>query len=304
VDRLRDHHRDRAAQLLHHPCRPEEGCEVTRRPGFVVYGLLAAFVLGSAFPFYWSFVIGSVTGQRAALDPQPVIPGDQFFHNVSRVFDRIDFWSALANSVIVAGISAVSVVLFSTLAGFAFAKLRFRGSGVLMVAVVATIAIPTQLSLVPLYKEMAHLHLVGTRFSVIVPWLVTAFGVFFMRQYLVDAIPDELIEAARVDGCSMLRTFWTVAIPAARPAMAILGLFTFMQVWTDFLWPLMSLRTGNVQTLQTALDYLKIAPGQGQLSDLALVQAGALMATVPLLILFIATGRHLVTGIMQGAVKG
>ena len=277
---------------------------MTRRPGFLVYGLLAAFVLGSAFPFYWSVVIGSVTGQRASLDPQPLIPGDQLLHNVSRVFDRIDFWSALANSVLVSGISALSVIIFSTLAGYAFAKLRFRGSNTLMVVVVATIAIPTQLSLVPLYKEMANLHLTGTRFSVMLPWLVTAFGVFFMRQYLVDAIPDELIEAARVDGCSMLRTFWTVAIPAARPAMAILGLFTFMQVWTDFMWPLISLRTGNVQTLQTALDLLKVAPGQGEAADMALVQAGALMATVPLLILFIATGRHLVTGIMQGAVKG
>jgi len=277
---------------------------VTRRPRFLVYGLLGAFLLGSAFPFYWSLVIASVTGQRAAQDPPPLVPGDQFFHNVSRVFDRIDFWSALLNSVLVSGIAALSVICFSTLAGFAFAKLRFRGSGILMVLVVVTIAIPTQLSLVPLYKEMANLHLTGTRFSVILPWLVTAFGVFFMRQYLLDAIPDELIEAARVDGCSMLRTFWTVAIPAARPAMAILGLFTFMQVWTDFMWPLISLRSGNVQTLQTALDNLKIAPGQGQLSDQALLQAGTLMATVPLLILFVATGRQLVTGIMQGAVKG
>jgi cellobiose transport system permease protein len=132
---------------------------------------------------------------------------------------------------------------------------------------------------------------------------VTAFGVFFMRQYLIDAIPDELIDAARVDGCSMIRTFWTVAVPAARPAMAILGLFTFMQVWTDFMWPLLVLQGSDVQTLQTALDQLKISPSQ-TLSDMALLQAGTMLATVPLLLLFIATGRHLVTGIMQGAVKG
>lgn len=277
---------------------------MTRRPGFLVYGLLGAFLVGSAFPLYWSFVIASVTGQRANQDPPPFVPGSLFFHNVSRVFDRIDFWGALANSILVSGISALSVVLFSTLAGYAFAKLRFRGSSALMVLIVMTIAVPTQLSLVPLYKEMANLGLTGTRFSVILPWLVTAFGVFFMRQYLVDAIPDELIEAARVDGCSMLRTFWTVAIPAARPAMAILGLFTFMQVWTDFMWPLMTLRSGNVQTLQTALDNLKIAPGQGGVADMALLQAGTVLATIPLLLLFVATGRQLVTGIMQGAVKG
>jgi cellobiose transport system permease protein len=276
---------------------------MSRRPGFLVYGLLSAFLLGSAFPLYWSFVIGSVTRHRAIQSPPPLVPGGHFFENAGRVFDRIDFWSALLNSIIVSGISAASVVLFSTLAGYSFAKLRFRGSNAGMVFVVATLAVPTQLALVPMLKQFSNLGLTGTHAAVILPWVVTAFGVFFMRQYLVDAIPDELIDAARVDGASMIRTFWTVAIPAARPAMAILGLFTFMQVWTDFMWPLIVLQGSDVQTLQTALDALKVAPGQGH-ADMALVQAGTILATVPLLLLFIATGRHLVSGIMQGAVKG
>lgn len=276
---------------------------MSRRPGFLVYGLLTAFLLGSAFPLYWSFVIGSVTRQRAIQSPPPLVPGGHFFENAARVFDRIDFWSALLNSIIISGISAASVVLFSTLAGYSFAKLRFRGSNAGMIFVVATLAVPTQLALVPMLKQFSNLGLTGTHAAVILPWVVTAFGVFFMRQYLVDAIPDELIDAARVDGASMIRTFWTVAIPAARPAMAILGLFTFMQVWTDFMWPLIVLQGSDVQTLQTALDALKVAPGQGH-ADMALVQAGTILATVPLLLLFIATGRHLVSGIMQGAVKG
>ncbi|MET8522758.1 carbohydrate ABC transporter permease [Nocardioides sp. NBC_00163] len=276
---------------------------MSRRPGFLVYGLLAAFLLGSAFPLYWSFVIGSVTRHRAIQSPPPLVPGGHFFENAARVFDRIDFWSALLNSIIISGISAASVVLFSTLAGYSFAKLRFRGSNAGMIFVVATLAVPTQLALVPMLKQFSNLGLTGTHAAVILPWVVTAFGVFFMRQYLVDAIPDELIDAARVDGASMIRTFWTVAIPAARPAMAILGLFTFMQVWTDFMWPLIVLQGSDVQTLQTALDALKVAPGQGH-ADMALVQAGTILATVPLLLLFIATGRHLVSGIMQGAVKG
>ena len=276
---------------------------MSKRPGFLVYGLLTAFLIGSAFPLYWSFVIGSVTRQRAIQSPPPLVPGGHFFDNAARVFDRIDFWTALLNSIIVSGVSAASVVLFSTLAGYSFAKLRFRGANAAMVFVVATLAVPTQLALVPMLKQFSSLGLTGTLPAVILPWLVTAFGVFFMRQYLVDAIPDELIDAARVDGASMIRTFWTVAIPAARPAMAILGLFTFMQVWTDFMWPLIVLQGSDVQTLQTALDALKVAPGQGH-ADMALVQAGTILATVPLLLLFIATGRHLVSGIMQGAVKG
>lgn len=276
---------------------------MSRRPGFLVYGLLAAFFVGSAFPLYWSFVIGSVTKGRSQQSPLPLLPGGHFLENARRVFDQIDFWSALGNSVIVSGISAISVVFFCTLAGYSFAKLRFRGSNGLMVFVILTLAVPTQLALIPLLKEFSNIGLAGTRASVILPWLVTAFGVFFMRQYLADAIPDELIEAARVDGCSMIRIFWTVAIPAARPAMAILGLFTFMQVWTDFMWPLLVLQGSNIQTLQTALDQLKIAPGNA-LSDQSLVQAGTILATIPLFLLFIATGRQLVAGIMQGAVKG
>jgi cellobiose transport system permease protein len=276
---------------------------MTRRPGFLVYALLAAFVVGSAFPLYWSFVISTVTGPRANRTPVPLLPGGHFLENARHVFDKIDFWSALLNSVIVAGVSATSIVVFSTLAGFSFAKLRFRGRNAMLVFVVATLAVPTQLALVPLYQEFARLGLAGHLPAVILPWLVTAFGVFLMRQYLVDAIPDELIEAARVDGASMIRVFWTVAVPAARPAMAILFLFSFMQVWTDFMWPLIVLGSSETQTLQTALDQLRIA-GQGQLTDNALLEAGTLLATIPLFLLFIATGRHLVTGIMQGAVKG
>lgn len=276
---------------------------MTKRPGFLVYGLLAAFFVGSAFPLYWSFMIGSVTRDRAATPPPPVWPGGHFLDNARRVFDTIDFWQALLNSVVVSTVSAASVVIFSTLAGYAFAKLRFPGSNTALVFVIATLAVPTQLAIVPMYILMSKLHLTDTLPSVILPWLVTAFGVFFMRQYLVDAIPDELIDAARVDGCSMIRTFWTVAIPAARPAMAILGLFTFMQVWTDFMWPLVTLSSPDKQTLQTALQELQIA-GQGQTTDFALLQAGTTLATIPLLILFIVAGRQLVTGIMQGAVKG
>ena len=276
---------------------------MSRPPGFLVYRLLFAFVVASAFPLYWSFVIGSVTKERAIQSPPALYPGGHFIVNARRVFDQIHFGSALGNSVIISSVSAASVVFFSTLTGYSLAKLRFRGSNLAMAFVVATLAVPTQLAFVPLLKEFSNLGLAGTRTAVVLPFLVTAFGVFFMRQYLVDAIPDELIEAARVDGCTQLRTFWTVAVPAARPAMAILALFTFMHTWTEFMWPLLILQGSDVQTLQTALDQLKIAPAGG-IADIALLQAGTLLATIPLLLLFIATGRQLVAGIMQGAVKG
>ncbi|TWH01345.1 cellobiose ABC transporter membrane protein [Nocardioides sp. J9] len=271
------------------------------RPGFLVYGLLAAFVIGSALPLYWSFVIGSHTKGEANDFPPPLVPGGHFLENARRVIDSVDFWQAMLNSLIVSTACGVAVVFFSTLAGYAFAKLKFRGSNVLMGFVVMTMAVPTQLAIVPLFILMRDYGLLDTLAAVALPTLVTAFGVFFMRQYLVDAVPTELIEAARMDGCTMLRTFWTVAVPAARPAMAILFLFTFMQVWTDYMWPLVALQ--ETETLQIALDRLALT-GQGQTTDYALVLAGAGMSTIPLLLLFVLAGRQLVTGIMQGAVKG
>jgi len=272
---------------------------MTRRPGFLTYGLLLAFALGSAAPLYWSFLLGSHTKEIAAQGVPPLLPGGHFLDNASRALDTIPFWKALFNSVLVSSVSAASVVVFCTLAGYAFAKLRFRGRGPLLVFVIMTMAVPTQLGVVPLFILMAELGWAGTLGSVIVPWLVTAFGVFFMRQYLVDAVPDELIEAARMDGCSQIRVFLNVAVPAARPAAAILWLFTFMTVWTDFFWPLIALSPDN-PTLQVALNQLQ----SGYFKDYSLVLAGTTMATIPLLVLFFLSGRQLVSGIMQGAVKG
>ncbi|MCC9196580.1 carbohydrate ABC transporter permease [Arthrobacter sp. zg-Y820] len=270
-----------------------------RRPGFLAYGILLAFLAGSAYPLWWSAVVGSRSNEALGTNWPPLLPGGNFWINVGEVFDTVPFWKALGNSFLISGTITVSVVVFSTLAGYAFAKLPFRGRGVLMVAVIATMAIPTQLGIIPLFMVMQKLGWTGEIGAVIVPSLVTAFGVFFMRQYLVDVIPDELIESARMDGANMIRTFWHVALPAAKPAMAILSLFTFMMAWTDFMWPLLVLGTGN-PTLQTALSQLQ----SDRYVDYSVVLTGAVMATIPLLILFVVAGKQLISGIMQGAVKG
>ncbi|ROQ03779.1 cellobiose transport system permease protein [Rathayibacter sp. PhB93] len=268
------------------------------RPGFLTYGLLSAFILGSTYPLWWSFVVASGSNATRG-ETLPLIPGGNFLANAAQVFTAIPFWTALLNSVVVSGIITLSVVSFSTLAGYAFAKLRFRGRDGLMITVIATMAIPTQLGIIPLFILMRQLGWTGTLGAVIVPTLVTAFGVFFMRQYLVDVIPDELIEAARVDGANQFRTFLTVAVPAARPAMAILALFTFMMAWTDFLWPLIVLSPTN-PTLQTALSQLQ----SGYYVDYSIVLAGAVLSIIPLLVLFVLAGKQLIAGIMGGAVKG
>ena len=287
-----------ATRSAHPPTRRRSYRGIGSKPGFLAYGLLTAFLLGSAYPLWWSFVVGSGTNSTRG-ETLPLLPGGNFLANAVTVLDAIPFWLALGNSFIVSGVITISVVTFSTLAGYAFAKLRFRGRDKLMIFVIATMAIPTQLGIIPLFIVMRQLGWTGELGAVIVPTLVTAFGVFFMRQYLVDVIPDELLEAARVDGANQIRTFLNVAVPAARPAMAILGLFTFMAAWTDYLWPLIVLNPTN-PTLQTALSQLQ----SGYYIDYSIVLTGAILATLPLLVLFVLAGKQLISGIMQGAVKG
>lgn len=272
-----------------------------RRPGWVTYLLLGALILGSIFPLYFAFLLASSDAITIAQNPIPSpIPGPNLFTNLQRVFESdIDLWQATINSLIVAVATSASVVFFSTLAGYSFAKLRFKGRGPLLVFVIATMAVPTQLGVVPLFIVMKELGLVGNLMAVILPGMVTAFGVFWMTQYLDSALPYELIEAARVDGASMFRTFWSIAMPAARPAAAMLALFTFIASWTNFFWPSIVLGT-TTPTLPVALQLLQA----GFFKDIALIMAGVVISVIPLILVFLAAGRQLVAGIMQGAVKG
>lgn len=281
--------------------RRRTGVGAERRPRWLTYVLLTVAILASAYPLYFAVLLASSTSTQIAQNPIPsLVPGGELWSNLRRVLESdIDLWQAMLNSVIVSTATAVSVVMFSTLAGYSFAKLRFRGRRPLLVFVIATMAVPTQLGVVPLFIVMRELGLVGSLWAVILPGMVTAFGVFWMTQYLETALPYELVEAARVDGASMIRTFWSVALPAARPAAAMLALFTFIASWTNFFWPSIVLGTTN-PTLPVALQLLQA----GFFKDIALIMAGVVISVVPLIALFVVTGRQLVAGIMQGAVKG
>jgi len=281
--------------------RGKGGAGANRRPGWVTYAILAFALLIAAYPLYYTFLLGSSDAQTIAQHPVPsLIPARHFLDNVGRVLTSdIQFWKALGNSVIVAVVTSISVVVFSTLAGFSFSKLRFRGRGPLLVFVIATMAVPTQLGIVPLFIVMAQLGWTGKLVAIIVPAMVTAFGVFWMTQYLEEALPYELIEAARIDGCSMIRTFWHVAMPAARPAAAMLALFTFVGSWTNFFWPFIVLGSTN-PTLPVAVQLLQ----SSYFKDYSLILAGVTLSTIPLIIVFFFAGKQLVSGIMQGAVKG
>lgn len=268
--------------------------------GPLVYALLVVVLLASVFPLYFSFVVASKDNSVLGDAIPPLTPGGNLIENITRVFDTVDFSLAMMNSLIVAGTVAISNVLLGTLAGFAFARLRFRGRNSLFLIVIGTSMVPAQLGVVPLYLLMSDLDWYGTLQAVIVPALISAFSVFWMRQACEESVPYELIEAARVDGCSVSRTFWHVALPAVRPQAAVMGMFAFMTAWNDFFWPLIVLDPNDSPTVQVALSAL----ASGYYTDYSLMLTGASLAVLPVVAIFILLSRQIVGGIMHGAVKG
>ncbi|GAA4019354.1 MULTISPECIES: carbohydrate ABC transporter permease [Streptomyces] len=268
--------------------------------GPIAYIILALFTIGSLFPLVWTAIAASRDTQRLAQTPPPFWFGSNLFDNLEIAWNDANLGEAFINTTFVAGVSAATIVFLSTIAGFAFAKLRFKGRGAMMLIVIGTMMVPPQLSVIPLYMMVAELGWTDQLKAVIFPSLVSAFGVFFMRQYLIQALPDEIIEAARVDGASSWRVVWHVVFPAARPAMAVLGMLMFVQTWNDFLWPFLVLTQTGSPTVQVAVAGL----GRGFTPDQSLIMAGALLGTLPLLLVFAIFGKQIVGGIMQGAVKG
>jgi cellobiose transport system permease protein len=272
--------------------------------GPLTYLFLILVVVASVFPIYWSLVVASHTNAAVYEYPPKLLPGSNLFHNIHRLFNagvvNVDFAKALVNSAIVASVVTAFVVFFSALAGFAFAKLEFRGRKLLFLLVLATLIVPVQLGLVPLYIEMKHFGWLNSLKAVIAPNLVTAFGVFLMRQYIVGAVPNELIAAARVDGAKTWRVFWHIILPAVRPIAAVLGLLTFMNTWNDYLWPYIVLNARN-PTVQVAIsDIATVA----YVPDYSLILTACFVSILPLLVVFLLLGRQIIGGIMQGAIKG
>jgi cellobiose transport system permease protein len=266
------------------------------------YVALALITFLSIFPFYWMFVVSSNTNAEISKSPPSLIPGGRFLIVAQKVLsaEGVYFNSALMNTFIVGISIAVAQVVFSAFAGFAFAKLNFKGRKFFILFIVGTMMLPSQLGIIPLFILVKNLHMIDTLYALIVPALVTAFGVFWMRQIIDAQVPNELLEAASIDGASVPRIFFGVVLPIIRQSSFVLGLFAFLAAWNDYLWPTIVLQNPHHFTLQVALTQLKPMYGL----DYALQMGGAFLATAPLLILFIFVGRKLVSGVMDGAVKG
>ncbi len=272
-----------------------------QRMGVGGYIVLALVTFLSIFPFYWMFIVASNGTDEISKIPPTLVPGPRFFTVISNVYEVLpSFNQALLNTVYVGTVVAVAQVFFSAIAGFAFAKLNFKGQRFMVLFVILTMMLPSQLGIIPLFMLMGNLGLIDTLGALIVPALVTAFGVFWMRQVIDAQVPNELLESASIDGAGVFRVYWSLVLPIIAQSSFVLGLFSFLATWNDFLWPLLVLNTPENFTAQVAVNQLK----SSYAIDYALNMGGAFLSTAPLIVLFIFVGRRLVRGVMDGAVKG
>ncbi|MCU6794701.1 carbohydrate ABC transporter permease [Paenibacillus sp. WQ 127069] len=266
----------------------------------IIYILLAAGAFASAYPFYWMLVISTRTRDAVYQIPPAIIPGPELIANFTHALERIIFFRALWNSFIVSGATTVSVLFFCSLAGFAFAKFEFPGKKLLFVLVLGTLLVPQQLSVLPNYILMAKLSWIDSYKAIIVPSMVSAFGIFWMRQYIISSIHTELLEASRIDGSGYINTYWRIVLPIIVPALATLGIFTFLNTWNDFFWPLVVLKNNENFTIQIALQQLF---SRNDSIDYGMIMSATFFATLPLLIVFALFSRWFISGLTSGAVK-
>ncbi|MFT2752746.1 carbohydrate ABC transporter permease [Clavibacter sp. Sh2088] len=269
-------------------------------PGRVIlHGILFAGSIVSLFPLYWLVVMASNTTSDIYKSPPVLVPGPYLWDNIQAVFRTIDFGGSLVNTVIVAVSVTVMVLFFDSIAAFAFAKYEFPGRRALFALLLVTFMLPAQLSVIPQFVTMIHLGWVGQLQALIVPAAANAFGIFWLRQFIVSSVPDELIDAARIDGAGFFRQYLTVCLPLIRPGLGFLGIFTFIAAWNDYLWPLIVLNDPGTLTLQVAMSQLNSAHGK----DYGMVMAGALLAVIPLILVFLVGAKQFIGDIAKGALK-
>lgn len=267
----------------------------------LLYGAIIFAALIPLYPFFRLIVIAFNSREAVLRMPIEWTIASSFIENITKALNSIDFFSALGNSFFVSGVTTIAVLFFCSLGGYAFAKYNFPGKNFLFGFVVFTLLVPSQLSVVPMYVIMEKLAWIDTYRALIIPAMASAFGIFWMRQYISSAVHTELIEAGRIDGCSHFRVYWNIAVPIILPAFATLGIFTFLNSWNDFFLPLVVLKNEANYTVQLVLSQLNaIREGGGY----DLILAAILLAMLPLIIVFLLFNKWLMNGMTIGAVKG
>ena len=265
------------------------------------YALLVATALAAIFPIYWMIASSLKSPDELTALPPTWLPAHASIEAYRTVFSVIPYAQAFLNSFVIAAGDTVAIVVTSIMAGYVFAKYSFRGRDVLFYAVLATMFVPTIVTLVPLYHVMQSLGLVDSYPGVMLPQLANAFGIFLMRQF-IRGVPDELIDAARVDGASEWRVLWTIVTPLLTPAVATLVLFAFVYQWNSFLWPLTILQSDQKFTIVLAMSRLLSYTSSIQFQNV--VMAGAVISVLPNTLLFLFLQRFFIAGLAQSGIKG
>jgi multiple sugar transport system permease protein len=270
-----------------------------RTKSVLVHCALVAGAIVALFPLLWMISASFMTRGEATTLPPHVVPHAFTLDHYRQLFVRLNIGRAFLSSTIVALMVTAFSVLLNSMAGYAFAKLRFGGRDRLFGLLLTGIVIPPQVGMLPLFLFLKQIHLVNTWWGVALPSFATVFGIFLIRQFMLS-VPQELIEAARIDGASELRIYWSVVMPLARPILATLATFMFMTAWNDFMWPLIILSDQSRYTLPVALANLS---GEHAL-DVELMMAGSVVTVIPVVLLFVFLQRYYIAGLMAGSVKG
>jgi multiple sugar transport system permease protein len=253
----------------------------------LVNGVLLAAAVLTLFPLLWMVSVSLMPAGAASALPPPLVPEAPTLANYRQLFAAQHMGRYFVNSAVVAGAATALALLFNGLAGYAFAKLRFRGRDALLRLMVAALLIPAQVTMIPLFGLMRALGLVNTYAAVVVPAMASVFGIFLVRQYALS-IPDELLDAARIDGAGEWRIFRSVVLPLLRPILVTLGVFTFLGTWNDFMWPLIVLSDRDMMTLPVALAGMS----REHVQDNELMMAGSVLTVIPVLELFLVMQRN------------
>lgn len=269
-----------------------------RAEGLLVNGALALIAALTLFPLAWMVSASLMAPGEASRFPPPLLPHHASLDNYRELFATRGIGRQALNSLLVAGGATALSLAFNLTAGYAFAKLPFAGRERIFRALLAAMVIPGQVAMLPLFLMLKQMGLVNTIAGALVPWLAGVFGIFLVRQY-VRGIPDDILEAARLDGAGEWRVFVSVVLPLLRPIVVTLAVLVFLGAWNDFMWPLIVLTDRDLQTLPVALASLS----REHVQDTELMMAGAVLTVLPVLALFLLLQRHYMNGLLMGSVK-
>ena len=266
---------------------------------WAAYCVVAMGAVVMLLPFYFMFVFATHSRTEIFSLPPPIFFGDDFLNNLKILTDRMPFWRNLGWSLYVAIASTALTLLFCSMGGYAFALFEFRYKNVLFGLVMGTMLLPSFMNMIPTFMIMDLLGWIDQPRALYIPGAASAFGIFLMRQFVSSSIPRDLIEAARMDGCSELGIFWRIVLPLLKPALGTLGLITFIASWNNFIGPLVVMRSPDMYTLPLALRSLQSPVN----TEWGALMTGSAIATIPLVILFLLSSRQLISGLTAGAVK-